>query len=92
VQRNAENVKPPSGPSGGAYMKINSALIKKNSRSTTNLASEPSTSSLYSQRNSDDDTINSPRKAKQKRSNSVAMTAKAFKKSLINSGSPSNGN
>uniref|UniRef100_A0A914YW28 Uncharacterized protein n=1 Tax=Panagrolaimus superbus TaxID=310955 RepID=A0A914YW28_9BILA len=66
-------------------MKINSAILKKNSRSTTNLASQPSTSSLLSQRNSDDDTLNSPRKAKQRRSNSVVyMALKSFKKSFTN--------
>uniref|UniRef100_A0A914YT47 Uncharacterized protein n=1 Tax=Panagrolaimus superbus TaxID=310955 RepID=A0A914YT47_9BILA len=66
-------------------MKINSAILKKNSRSTTNLASDPSTSSLLSQRNSDDDTLNSPRKAKQRRSNSVVrMAFKSFKKSFTN--------
>ena len=87
MQRNFEATKPPIGhPPGGVQMKINAVLLKKNSRSSTNLAaSEPSTSSLLSQRNSDDDTLNSPRKAKQKRSNSVVrMAFKSFKKSLTN--------
>uniref|UniRef100_A0A914PDC1 Rho-GAP domain-containing protein n=1 Tax=Panagrolaimus davidi TaxID=227884 RepID=A0A914PDC1_9BILA len=85
LQRHAEAAKPPSGhPYGGAQMKINAALLRKNSRSTTNLANEPSTSSLMSYRNSDDDSLNSPRKVKQGRSNSVVRMVKNFKKSLTN--------
>jgi hypothetical protein len=85
LQRHAEAAKPPTcHPYGGAEMKINAALLRKNSRSTTNLSNQPSTSSLISHRNSDDDSINSPRKAKQGRSNSVVRMVKNFKKSLTN--------